>query len=314
MAGTRVEAVKERGNRLVRWGEHRLEHHSNGRLGSLALGCLRRYAESSRNSGAALVLNVFLSVVPALLAVYALAGVSGGDDPSIAQHLIDHLNLHGTTAALVSRTFGSVSGNAGAASVIGLASFFVFGLGVGKILQDVYALAWHVEAGSALDQWRFGLWFVVATTLLGFQVSEETFVSSLGWELLVPIWLVVLAGFWLWTPWFLLHRKIGVRRLLPGAVIVAVAYTITTSISEFLVGDWINENGHFFGSFGVALALLTWGQVLAGIWLGCAVFSPVFAEWREGWKRDGVSPFTDATSGSAEQPSPSAPSAARGLM
>jgi hypothetical protein len=43
----------------------------------------------------------------------------------------------------------------------------------------------------------------------------------------------------------------------------------------------------------VALALLMWGQVLGALWLACTVFSPVFAEWRAGWKRDGASPFTD---------------------
>ena len=31
--------------------------------------------------------------------------------------------------------------------------------------------------------------------------------------------------------------------------------------------------------------------VVAGIWLACAVFSPVFAEWRDGWSRRGTSPF-----------------------
>ena len=133
----------------------------------------------------------------------------------------------------------------------------------------------------------------MCTALLGLQVSEESVVSSLGWELLIPVWLVVLVLFWLWTPWFLLHREIALRRLFPGAVLVAVSYTITMTISEFLVGDWINENGRFFGAFGVALALLAWGQVLGGIWLGCAVLSPVYAEWRAGWKRDGASPFTD---------------------
>jgi uncharacterized BrkB/YihY/UPF0761 family membrane protein len=269
----------------VRWGERRLERYSDTRLGSLLLGCLRRYAESSQNSASALVLNTFLSVVPALLAVYALVDVSRSSGNGIARHLIDHLHLHGSTAALVSRTFGSASSNAAAASVVGLLTFFIFGLGIGKILQDVYARAWRVDVGVLTDQWRFAVFFVVSTALLGLQVSEESVLSPLGRELLIPLWLVVLVGFWLWTPWFLLHRRVGPRRLLPGAALVAISYTIAMTISEFLVGSWVNENGHFFGPFGVALALLAWGQVLGGIWLGCAVFSPVYAEWRAGWKR-----------------------------
>jgi hypothetical protein len=55
MPGSRFDIGGMRGNRLVRWGERRLERHSSGRLGSLALGWLQRYAESSDYSAAALV-------------------------------------------------------------------------------------------------------------------------------------------------------------------------------------------------------------------------------------------------------------------
>jgi hypothetical protein len=44
-----------RGDRLVRWAERRFEHHGSGRFGSLLLGCLQRFAESSQNSVGALV-------------------------------------------------------------------------------------------------------------------------------------------------------------------------------------------------------------------------------------------------------------------
>src|SRR5450631_2076193 len=189
--------------------------------------------------------------------------------------------------------FGTVASNAAAASLIGLLTFLIFGLPVGQVVQDGYARAWRVDAGSLSDQWRFAVWFVVSTGLMGLRVSEEALVSSLGLELLLPVWLGVLVGFWLWTPWFLLHGQIALRRLLPGAVLLAVAYTVAMAASEFLVGRWVNENGRLFGSFGVAVALLTWGQVLGGIWLSCTIFPPVYAEWRAGWKRSGSSPFTD---------------------
>ncbi len=281
-----------RGNRLVRWGERRLEHHSSGRLGSLALGCLRRYAESSDNSAAALVLGTFLSVVPALLAVYALAGLSVGSGNGIAQHLIYRLHIHEPAVALVASAFGSEASNAAAASVVGLLGFVNFGHGLGKIVQDVYARAWRINVGSPSDRWRFAVWFVVSTILLGLQVAEESVVSSLGWVAFSPIGLVVLVAFWLWTPWFLLHGQIALRMLLPGALLVAVTHTGAVTVSEFVPGYWITDNGRFFGSFGVVVALMAWGQVVAGIWLVCGIFSPVYAEWRDGWESDGTSPFT----------------------
>jgi membrane protein len=291
MAFGRLDIERVRGNRLVRWGERRLEHHSSGRLGSLALGWLRRYAESSEYSAAALVLGTFLSMVPALLAVYALAGLSAGSGNGIAQHLIYRLHIHQPAIALVVSAFGSEASNAAAASVVGLLGFLIFGLGLGKIVQDVYARAWRIRVGSPADRWRFALWFIVSTALLGLQVTEESVVSSLGWVLVSPIGFAVLVAFWLWTPWFLLHGQIKLAQLLPGALLVAATYMGAAAVSEFLVGYWVTDNVRLFGSFGIVLALLAWGQVVAGIWLTCGIFSPVYEEWRDGWKRDGASPF-----------------------
>src|SRR5450755_3265493 len=115
MPGSRLDIAGMRGNRLVRWGERRIEHHSSGRLGSLVFGWLRRYAESSEYSAAALVLGTFLSMVPALLAVYALADLSAGSGNGIAQHLIYRLHIHQPASALVVSAFGSEASNAAAA-------------------------------------------------------------------------------------------------------------------------------------------------------------------------------------------------------
>jgi membrane protein len=275
----------------VRWGERRLEHHASGRLGSLVFGCLRRTTESSRNSGSALVLNVFLATVPALLAVYALADRASKHVDSVARHLVVDLHLHGSSAKLVLGAFGTVSANAAAVSVFGVVSFLIFGLAVGKVLQDVYARAWRVQVSSIVAQWRYAIWFIASTFLLGLQMAEEALVSAFGRELLVPVWLMTLTVFWVWTPWFLLQRRIEWRLHVPGAVLIAVAYTLSMIASQFVLATWIDENGRFFGSIGIALALLCWGEVLAGIWLAGAVFSPVYTEWRVGWKREGTSPF-----------------------
>ena len=189
MPGSRFDIGGVRGNRLVRWGERRLERHSSGRLGSLALGWLQRYAESSEYSAAALVLGTFLSMVPALLAVYALADLSAGSGNGIAQHLSYRLHIHQPAVALVVSAFGSEASNAAAASVVGLLGFLIFGLGLGKIVQDVYARAWRIRVGSPADRWRFAVWFIVSTILLGLQVTEESVVSALGWVLVSPIWI-----------------------------------------------------------------------------------------------------------------------------
>ena len=145
MTGGPVRDGTPRSHRLAREAGRRLGRHTRSRPGSLVLGCVLRYTQSSRNSAEALVLGTFLSVVPALLAVYALADLSAGSGNGIAQHLIYRLHIHGAAAGLVSSAFGSEASNAAAATVIGLLGFLVFGLGLGKILQGVYARAWRIQ-------------------------------------------------------------------------------------------------------------------------------------------------------------------------
>jgi hypothetical protein len=283
--------VHSRGNRALRWAERRLQRYADGKAGSLALGYVRRYGESSRNSVSALVINVFLSVIPALLALYALAGLSVHSESSLARHLIYHLDLRGSTATLVARAFGTVVSNAAAATLFSLLMFAVFGLPVGKILQDFYARAWRISVGAPADQWRFAVWFVAATMVMGLQLSEEALISATGVELFVPAWFVLFLLFAWWTPYFLLHGRIEPRRLFLGALMVAASSAVAVVLSQLLVGAWINDNGRWFGAFGVALALLMWGQVIGTIWLAGAVFGPVYYDWRDGWRLTGASPF-----------------------
>ena len=284
------------GNRAVLWAEARLQRYEDGKAGSLALAYVRRYGEASRNSVSALVINVFLSVVPALLALYSIAGLSAHTESTLARHLIYDLDLHGRTAALVASAFGTVANNAAAATLFSLLMFAVFGLPVGKILQDFYARAWRISVGSPADQWRFAVWFVAVTIMMGLQLSEEALISKAGAELFVPAWFVLFLLFAWWTPYFLLHGRIEPRRLFLGALVVAASSAVAVALSQLLVGAWINDNGRWFGAFGVALALLMWGQVIGTIWLAGAVFSPVYYDWREGWRRTGASPFKGSDS------------------
>ena len=189
--------------------------------------------------------------------------------------------LTGETARLVRETFGTASNNALAASVGAIIGFLVWGIGIGQIYQDVYARAWRVQVRTLSDQARFTIWFFVVSGLLGlFFIFAGTLKRS-GLAVVIPAWLIVSTAFWLWTPRYLLRGTIGLRPLLPGALLTSIVIGGATAVSPFFLGPTLNSDGKHFGSFGVVLALIAWGFVLATISLVCAVFSPVWAEWRE---------------------------------
>jgi uncharacterized BrkB/YihY/UPF0761 family membrane protein len=258
-----------------------LARRADNPLGRFALAWFRRYFEASRNSGSAATMYLILSVGPLLLAATGLFHAAGRDTNTFAQRLIEHQHLNGATARLVRETFGTASQNAVAASVLAIIGFLGWGLGVGQIYKDFYARAWRMQVRSLSDQARFAIWFFVLSGAVGLFIVFAASVRSVGWGLFVLVWIVVTTAFWVWTPYFLLHGRIGLRPLLPGAFLTALAVGVATSVSRFFLGSDLNSSGKAFGAFGVVLALLAWSFTLTTITLACAVLSPVWAERRE---------------------------------
>jgi membrane protein len=251
-------------------------------LGRLALLWFRRYFEASRNSGAAAAAYVTLSVLPAALVIIAFFNLARGDENAFAQRLITHMNLDGSTASLVHDLFGTTANNVLAASVTVVIGFLVWGLSIGQLYQDDYARAWRIHIGSAADQVLFTIWFFVLSGLIALTTVAGSELRTAGWLAVLPVWIAGSMVFWLWTPRFLLHRKISVRSLLPGALLATFVVGGTIATSPLWIGPTLNQNARAFGSFGVVLALFAYILIGVTISMVRAVFAPVWAEWRQG--------------------------------
>jgi uncharacterized BrkB/YihY/UPF0761 family membrane protein len=262
-----------------------LVRYADRPLGRLGLLWFRRYMESTSNSGSALTLYTFLSVGPLLLAATGLFHAAGSDTNAFAQRLIEHQHLHGETARLVRESFGTVAHNALAASAAAVIGFLLWGIGIGQVYQDFYASAWRVQVRTLSDQARFTIWFFVVSGLLGLFIVSADRVRHAGLAAVLALWLVVSTLFWLWTPHYLLHRTFGLRALLPGALLASILIGGATAASPLSLGPSLNSDGRHFGSFGVVLAIAAWAYTLAVLSLICAVFSPVWTEWRESEKQ-----------------------------
>ena len=280
----RVEAIQD-------W----LRRRADTPLGRLALQWFRGYFAASRNSGCAATIYSSLSVLPAALVAVAYFLLFESSENVFAQRLVTHLKLTGSTATLVEQTFGTASSNALAATVAVVITFLVWGIGIGQIYQDVYARAWGIKVGSIADQGLFALFFFVLTGAIALAVSSAARLRNDGLLVLVPVWLVASIAFWLVVPRMLLHRKIGLRALLPGAVMATIVIGGCVATSPFFLAAPLNQNGKAFGSFGVVLTLVGYVFILITMSLVCAVFSPVWMNWRESEKR-----LREASAGGAE--------------
>jgi hypothetical protein len=266
------------GNRVRRM-QAWLAGRADTSLGRLSLDWFRRYFEASRNSGCAITVYSSLSVLPVALVIASLLH-STADSNLYADRLISHLKLTGATAELVANTFGSVSSNKLAATITVAVSALVWGIGIGQIYQDVYARAWRVKVGSLADQGLFAIFFFVFSGSLALFVLAA---ESLGNErllLLAPAWIAGSTVFWLWVPRFLLHREVALRALLPGALLATLVLGGLIAVSPLFLAAPLNANGRAFGSFGVVLTFIAYVFIAITLSLVCAVFSPVWADWR----------------------------------
>jgi uncharacterized BrkB/YihY/UPF0761 family membrane protein len=280
-AGPVTEPPGTGGSRLAA-AQGWLHERADSSLGRLVLLGFRRYFEASRNSGAAATAYITLSVLPTALVIIALFNLAKGDENAFADRLISHMNLDGSTASLVHELFGTTANNLAAASVTVVIGFLIWGLSIGQQYQDLYARAWRIHAGTAADQVRFTIWFFVASGLIALMVASASELRAEGWLVLLPAWIAGSMVFWLWTPRFLLHRAISLRSLLPGALLATFVLAGTIATSPLWIGPTLDQNGKAFGAFGVVIALFAYILIVVTLSMVCAVFGPVWAEWRQG--------------------------------
>jgi hypothetical protein len=280
-AGPVMESPGTGGSRLAA-SQGWLHERSGSGLGRLVLLWFRRYFEASRNSGAAATTFVTLSVLPTALVIIAIFNLAKGDENAFADRLISHMNLDGSTASLVHELFGTTANNLVAASVTIVIGFLLWGLSIGQQYQDLYARAWRIHVGTAADQVRFAIWFFVASGLFALMMVLASELRAKGWLVLLPAWIAASIVFWLWTPRFLLHRAISLRSLLPGALLATFVVGGTIASSPLWIGPTLEQNGKAFGAFGVVIALFAYILIVVTISMVCAVFGPVWAEWRQG--------------------------------
>ena len=254
-------------------------------IGRLALQWFRDYFGASRNSGCAATIYSSLSVLPAALVAVAYFHPAQDNSNTFAERLVTHMKLTGTTATLVQGTFGTASANALAATITVVVTFLIWGIGIGQIYQDVYARAWGISIGSLADQGLFAAFFFLVTGAISLAVVAAARLRGAGLIVLLPAWLIVSTLFWLVVPSMLLHRKIGLRALLPGALLASIVIGGTIATAPLFVAAPLNANGKAFGSFGVVLTTIGYLFVLVTMSLVCAVFSPVWSKWRQAERR-----------------------------
>jgi len=273
----RGSAVADRG---VAW----LEGQDPASRKGAAVGWFRRYQGADGQLFALLLTAyVFLTLLPAAVVV---SGYLYKDPTTLADRMIHRLGLTGSTAGLVHDILTGAAENKLGSALLAVGSIVLFGLGIGRVLQLAHARSWRIDLGKArlTDQTRYLVTLAILLVFLVLLVVQTKVLEGrpawIGW-VLAPVWLAGLLAFFTWVPRMLLHNRVSVRDVFPGAVFTVVALAGLRLLSHLVLVNWLVWYGKYYGGLGVVMALFFWILLAASILTVAAALSPALAERRD---------------------------------
>jgi YihY family inner membrane protein len=261
------------------------------------VGVVRKFGDDQAGRHAALLAYYgFMSLFPLLLVFVTLLGYALANNPDLQQQVIDTLiaqfPVFGTQ---IKDSITTIQGS-GVGLVVGILGTLWGGLGITQSAQDAMNAVWNIPRKDRPNYWfrlARGLGslllvvvFVFAATALaqlgrtgsGIGGRLPPFAGSLLLNLLLMIALFqVLTG--MWVRW---------RRLLPGAVCGAVAWTVLQTLGALIVDRQLERANLIYGVFAVVIVVLSWMYLSAQLLLYAAEINVVLA--RRLWPRSLLQP------------------------
>lgn len=270
--------------RLVRRVDAFQQRH---RLPGFLFGVVKKFGDDRAGSLAALMAYYgFLAIFPLLLLTVTILGFVAQHNADFRHRLVDSaLSEFPVIGNQIGRNVTSLRGT-GLGLAVSLILLAWGSLGFTQAGQHAMAQVWNVPG---VDRPGFfprlargvsiiavlGLGTVATTTFSGVGVFNSTNLALRGLTLLVSAILNVgisSAAFRLLTP-----RSVPSPDLMPGAVLVGVAWTVLQLIGGYLVSQRIQKSTEVYGMFAIVLGLFFWLTLIAQISLYAAELNVVLA-------------------------------------
>jgi YihY family inner membrane protein len=254
---------------------------------------LKKFGEDRAGSHAALVAYYgFFSLFPLLLALVTLAGfVLRGDDDLRRRVVASALAQLPLVGSQLQRNVAAISGS-GLVVVIGLAGALWAGLGVIGAAQTGMDDVWDVprrrrppflvaRLRALLVLVVLGVFIVAGTTIaaVSASVGSTAAATAAGVAASAVLNIVVCAAAFR----LLTVADVGIREVLPGAIIAGVLWTVLQAFGGVLIEHRVMGASDVYGFFAVVIGLLSWIYLTAQIMFVAAEINSVRA--RRLWPR-----------------------------
>jgi len=226
----------------------------------------------------ALAAKAFVSLFPLLILIAALTPTSVREQ--IVAIMADRLGLSGTSFDAVRQSFATPDATKAATGIIGSALTVAFAVSFTTALQRLYLRAWRRPPGGGLkNKGRGAIWIGGLAALLVILSSVRTVVSGVTGPVLS--WTLGVIGgsaLWWWTARLMVRGEIRWRALLPTAVLTGIGSSVYTMAGSVWMPAHVANQYEQFGTFGIALAFVTWLTGLAFVLVFAAVLGPALAD------------------------------------
>jgi YihY family inner membrane protein len=266
---------------------------------AVLVGVIKKFDDD--NAGALTVqmaYAMFIAVFPLLLVLITVLGIILADDPSDRSRVLNSAfgdfpivgqqlahNLHAlkrsSTIGLVIGILGLIYGSTGIAQ----AAMYS--------MEQVWNIPGTLRSGyltrmirSAVFLCVLAVSLILSTALAGFGTfGRHNFWLGCVGELLA---LLCNEAFYMASFRALTPKQIGTKRLLPGALIGGVAWTVLQAVGGYVVGHDLKGASALYGMFGLVLGLIAWLYLTAEITLYAAELNAVL--YHRLWPRALVQP------------------------
>ena len=260
--------VPERLRPLVRWATSRWA----GRVVLATVASFRRLETFDR--AMALGAQLFTSVVPILIMMSVWIGESA------SERFAEAIEMSSAAEQVLDQALDEPGGTA--FGVFGSLFVLISATSLARALTRAMATIWWLPRPKTRlsSSWRWvtvvialALSIVVARSLGRF---TDPIPPRTVWTLVIGFILDFLTT--VFVPWLLLAGKVHVRRLVPGAVLFALAFVVIRPAAEAFLPRAVDESADKYGTIGVAFTYLAWLYVVSLTFLGTAIVGYVLAE------------------------------------
>jgi len=214
--------------------------------------------------GMTLAAHAFTSVLPILIVAGALRARLDAETRPVFE---EHLGFDHATADILEKSLPGGAAELRATGVIGVVLLVIAATSFARALERGLHAIWRTPAIGIKFAWRWlaavvavviGLALIVATRII---VRGDGPTPVIEFIAEVVLW----SALWWIACWVVVNRRVGLRELLPGAVLAGVGFAVAGLFGRVLLPPLFADSAMRYGVLGIGFTYLGWLLVLACI-------------------------------------------------